>query len=62
VIKACRHCETAPRTVRVEPAAAGAVAVTLRVCDCDYPRCHREGCSVSLRHEGASPHLCLGSA
>lgn len=61
MIKACRHCEKAPKIVRVQPAAAGAKAVDLRICDCDYARCQREGCDVSLRYEKASPHVCLGA-
>lgn len=62
MIKACRHCEKAPRVVRVEPAATGARAVDLRICDCDYPRCQRQGCDASLRHERSAPHPCTGRA
>lgn len=50
----CGKCHTERIYKRIQTKVPGTLPVELGICDCDFPRCQRDGCLRTLR--GIDPH------
>ena len=54
----CGTCHTPRVYRRVQTAVAGTRPVEIGMCDCDFPRCQRDGCQGTLRHISKTATRC----